>query len=87
MGLLGQSVCDRRPKEPGLFSLRKQKNLAIPTQLCFPPASVGINAAGFLTLLGVLSSNTMGAESDLEEEKTELDPEEPGLGKTQHVLV
>lgn len=69
MGLLGQTVCERGPKEPGLFSLRKQKNLAIPTQLCFPPASVGIKAAGFLTLLGVLSLNTMGAESDLEEEK------------------
>lgn len=69
MGLLGQPVCEREPKEPGLFSLRKQKNLAIPTQLCFPPASVGIKAAGFLTLLGVLSLNTMGAESDLEEEK------------------
>jgi len=52
-----------------LFSLRKQKNLAILTQLCFPPASVGIKALGFLTLLEVLSWNTMGAESDLEEEK------------------
>lgn len=29
----------------------------------------------------------MGAESDLEGKKTELDPEEPGLGKPQHVLV
>lgn len=29
----------------------------------------------------------MGAESDLEEEKTELDPEEPGVGKPQHILV
>lgn len=70
-----------------MFCLRKQNNLAILTQLCFPPASVGIKAVGFLTLLEVLSLNTMGAESDLEEEKTELDPEEPGLGKPQHVLV
>lgn len=52
-----------------MFSLRKQKNLVILTQLCFPPASVGIKAVGFLTLLEVLSLNTMGAESDLEEEK------------------
>lgn len=52
-----------------MFSLRKQKNLAILTQLCFPPTSVGIKAVGFLTLLEVLSLNTMGAESDLEEEK------------------
>lgn len=70
-----------------MFCLRKQNNLAILTRLCFPPASVGAKAAGFLTLLEVLSLNTMGAESDLEEEKTELDPEEPGLGKPQRILV
>lgn len=81
MGLLGQPVCERRPKEPGLFSLRKQKNLAIPTQLRFPPASVGIKAAGFLTLLGVLSLNTMGAESDLEEEKSRIGPRGARAGK------
>lgn len=67
--MLGQTIYEREPKESGLFSLRKQKNLAILTQFCFPPASVGIKTVGFLTLLEVLSLNTMGAESDLEEEK------------------